>query len=163
MKRTILLITFLGLVRLLSFSQETSLTIDCQNPGWLSNLITYTQQQSVKNIKVTGYINATDLSFLGSLNTNQQLNGVIDLEDVQIVAENSNNNNKLTKGYFGSHIQHLILPKSLVFASNCLTGSTLDSLTVGGESLPIITSGMFYNTIYTKDGIEFNKNVKHLI
>ena len=144
-------------------AQETSLEVDCQNPGWLSNLINYTQQQTVRNIKVTGYINANDLSFLGSLNINQQLKGIINLEDVQIVGATNDDNNKINQGYFGSQIEHLLLPKSLVSAKTCLSGATVDTLTVGGEALPEITSGMFYKTIYQSDGIRFNKNVKHLI
>ncbi len=147
-------------------AQDLFLEVDCQNPGWLSNMISYPQQQSVKNIKVTGYINATDLSFLGGLNTNQQLNGIINLEDVKIVGESHEDDNKITEGYFGGHIQHLVLPTSLVSVSNCLAGgATIDSLTIGGSALPIINGiNMFYKKIISGgDGITFNKRVKHLI
>ena len=164
MKRLYLLIAVVTCIRLMSFSQATSLTVDCQTPGWLSSMINYGDQLTVKNLRITGFINETDLSFIGSLNKNQQLNGVIDLEDVQIVADNNSNNNKLTKGYFGGHIQHLILPKSLVSATKCLSGATLDSLTIGGESLPEITNSMFYGAVYSGgDGVRFNTHVKHLI
>lgn len=164
MKRTFLLIIIAFCFRSFSFSQATSLTVDCQTPGWLSSMINYGDQLTVKNLKVTGYINETDLLFIGSLNKNQQLNGVIDLEDVQIVAANNNDNNKLTKSYFSAHIQHLLLPKSLVSATKCLSGATLDTLTIGGESLPIITNSMFYGAVYSGgDGVGFNKRVKHLI
>ena len=152
----------MSLIAIISMAQATSLTIDCQTPGWLSSMINYGDQVTLESLKVTGYINETDLSFIGSLNKNQQLR-VIDLEDVQIVAENSSDNNKLTKGYFGGHIQHLLLPKSLISASNCLSGATLDSLTIGGESLPLITNGMFYSVSSSAVGAAFNKNVKHLI
>lgn len=164
MRRIIPFIIFASVFHLLSHSQATSLTVDCQTPGWLSSMINYGDQLTVKNLRITGYINETDLSFIGSLNKNQQLNGVIDLEDVQIVAENSSNNNMLTKGYFGAHIQHLILPKSLISASKCLSGATLDTLTIGGESLPVITNSMFYSAVYSGgDGVRFNTHVKHLI
>ncbi len=146
------------------FSQATSMTIDCQNPGWLSSMINYGDQQTLENIKVTGYINATDLSFLGSLNTNQKLNGVVDLEDVQIVGATSDKNNILKSGFFSGYIRHLILPKALVDATECLNGLTLDSLTFGGESLPSIIDKMFYRGYYAPgDGSTFNRNVKHLI
>ena len=163
MKKTSFIIAAMLCCCLNVFSQATSLTIDCQTPGWLSSMINYGDQQTLENIKVTGYINGTDLSFLGSLNTNQLLHGVINLEEVHIVAANNSENNKLTKGYFGGHIQHLILPKSLVSAKECLTGATLDTLTLGGESLPSINSHMFYKTIYQNDGIRFNESVKCLI
>ena len=164
MKKSLLSLAFVLFSCLNMFSQATSMTVDCQNPGWLSSMINYGDQQTLENIKVTGYINETDLSFIGSLNTNQVLNGVINLEDVKIVGVKNEDNNIITKGYFGGHIQHLILPKSLVSASTCLSGSTLDTLTVGGDSLPEIANGMFYRNVYSGgDGVYFNKNVKKLI
>ena len=164
MKKNLFTAIFLSLIPIFLMAQATSLTIDCQTPGWLSSMINYGDQLTLQNLKITGYINETDLSFIGSLNKNQQLNGVIDLEDVEIVAANSSDNNKLTKGYFGGHIQHLILPKSLVSATKCLSGATLDSLTIGSESLTVITNSMFYNAVYSGgDGVTFNKRVKHLI
>lgn len=164
MKKNLFTTIFMSLIAIISMAQATSLTIDCQTPGWLSSMINYGDQVTLESLKVTGYINEADLTFIGSLNKNQQLNGVIDLEDVQIVAENNSDNNKLTKGYFGGHIQHLLLPKSLVSATKCLSGASVDSLTIGGEALPEIKEAMFYgdpNNI--NSGISFNKNVKHLI
>jgi len=163
MKNLLLLFTLAIWTNIHTSAQDVSLEVDCQNPGWLSNMINYTEQQTVKNIKVTGFINSSDLSFLGSLNGNHQLNGVINLEDVQIVGTSTEDNNKITQGYFSNHIQHLILPKALVSASKCLEGTSYDTVTIGGETLPIISSGMFYSCIYQNDGIKFNKNVKHLI
>lgn len=145
------------------FSQATSMTIDCQNPGWLSSMINYGDQQTLENIKVTGYINGTDLSFLGSLIINKKLNGVVDLEDVQIVGATSDKNNIFNTSFYGGYIRHLIMPKSLVDAVECLNGVTLDSLTFGGESLPSINDKMFYKKNYDPDGSKFNRNVKHLI
>ena len=68
------------------FSQATSLTIDCQTPGWLSSKISYENQQVLENIKVTGFINGTDIKFIRELNLNRSLHGCIDLGDVNIVA-----------------------------------------------------------------------------
>lgn len=163
MKKLFFAIAFVLCSCLDVFSQATSLTIDCQTPGWLSSMINYGDQQTLVNLKVTGYINATDLSFIGSLSKNQQLHGVINLEEAQIVGATNEDNNKLNQGYFGGHIQHLILPKSLVAADKCLSGTSLDSLTIGGETLPVITDGLFYQKKYALDGSSFNKNVKHLI
>ena len=67
-----------------AYAQATSLTVDCQTPGWLSSLINYGDQQTLENIKVTGYINGTDIQFIYDLNE-RSLTGVIDLEDVSMV------------------------------------------------------------------------------
>lgn len=67
-------------------AQVTSLTIDCQNPGWLSSKINYIDQTTIRNLKVTGFINATDLKFIGSLMHNRKLKGHLDLSESNIVA-----------------------------------------------------------------------------
>ena len=51
-------------------AQQTTLTVDCQTPGWLSSKIGYKDQQSVKYLTVTGYLNLTDMSFLAGLTKN---------------------------------------------------------------------------------------------
>jgi uncharacterized protein YjdB len=100
-----------------AFSQATSLTIDCQTPGWLSSMINYENQISLKNIKVTGYVNATDLNFIKRLNNNYSLSGVIDLEDVVTVQGGSIKGDSLMPQKFMSgwkHLQKFIYPKSLI-------------------------------------------------
>ena len=37
-----------------TFAQATSLTVDCQTPGWLSSMINYGDQQTLENIRITG-------------------------------------------------------------------------------------------------------------
>ena len=69
-----------------AYPQATSLTVDNQTPGWLSSKISYGDQQTVENLKVTGYLNGTDIQFIYDLNTKNSLGGVIDLEDVNIVS-----------------------------------------------------------------------------
>ncbi len=64
-------------------AQATDLVIDCQYPGWLSSMIKYGDQQTVQNLKVTGYINTDDLHFIGRL-IGLNLHGVLDLYDVNI-------------------------------------------------------------------------------
>ncbi|MDY6256717.1 MAG: Ig-like domain-containing protein [Bacteroidaceae bacterium] len=111
---------FLLCFSLYSNAQATDLTIDNQTPGWLSSKINYGDQQTVKNLKVTGYINNTDIRFIGSL-TQLSLNGVIDLGDVTIVGNSWNGHFKspssatstyVTEDYSYS-IQKLILPHNL--------------------------------------------------
>ncbi len=81
-------------------AQATDLVVDCQTPGWLSSMIKSDDQQTVKNLKVTGHINKADLQFIGSLVSNQNLNGVIDIGDAAIVGDESNPANV----FYGSHI-----------------------------------------------------------
>ena len=80
-------VTFMMLFDCLaSFAQATDLVVDCQTPGGLSSKINYGDQQTVKNLKVTGYVNDTDLKFiLTLLKTN--LDGTLDLGDVEFVGD----------------------------------------------------------------------------
>ena len=96
-------------------AQATDLVVDCQTPGWLSSKINYGDQQTVKNLKVTGYINSDDLKFIGTLINNFSLDGRVDLSDVQIV------NNDMGVNAFGlptnsselKSLKCLLLPSSL--------------------------------------------------
>ena len=74
-------------ISLCANAQATDLVVDCQTPGWLSSKINYGDQQTVKNLKVTGYINNTDLKFIGTLIELRNLNGELDLTDCNIVSE----------------------------------------------------------------------------
>ena len=100
------------------FSQATDIVVDCQTPGWLSSKINYGDQQTVRNLKVTGYINEEDLKFIGSL-TQMNLKGVVDLGDVNIVGGKWNGAfDTLTKSWssdYNYHLQKLILPKMLTY------------------------------------------------
>ncbi len=92
MKKSLLTLAFVLCSCMSVFSQATSLTVDCQNPGWLSSKIGYGDQQTVKNLKITGYINGTDIQFIQELKTTQKLE-VLDLSDVSIVAGGSSDLN----------------------------------------------------------------------
>ena len=92
MKKSLLLCLTLS-ISLWVQAQATDLVVDCQTPGWLSSMINYGDQQTVKNLKVTGYINDVDLSFIGTLASNQTLNGIIDLGEVCIVGNGSTTDN----------------------------------------------------------------------
>ena len=98
------------------FAQATDLVIDCQTPGWLSSKINYGDQQTVKNLKVTGYINKTDLNFIGTL-TQLSLNGIIDLSEATIVENTWNGSFKtLSKSWesdYTYHLQKMIMPTTL--------------------------------------------------
>lgn len=85
MKKIILLLAIAICCWVGAYSQATSLTVDCQTPGWLSSMINYGDQLTLKHLKVNGYINGTDLQFLRDLVLMRHFNGSIDLEDVNIV------------------------------------------------------------------------------
>ena len=66
------------------FAQNTSLVVDNQNPGWLSSKIPFKNQESVKNLTVTGYINGTDIKFIRELINNRALTH-LDLTNTNII------------------------------------------------------------------------------
>jgi len=108
------------------FAQATDLVVDCQTPGWLSSKINYGDQQTVKNLKVTGYINSDDLKFIGQLIQTQSLNEKLDLSEVNVVGD------KMEENSFGMSsnnvtIQYLELPKSVKSFSSCLSKYTWNS------------------------------------
>lgn len=67
------------------FAQNVTLVIDNQNPGWLSNKIPFKDQESVKNLTVTGYLNGTDIKFIRELISNRVLTH-LDLTNANIIA-----------------------------------------------------------------------------
>lgn len=123
------------------------MTIDNQTPGWLSSKIEYTDQQTLENLKVTGYINGTDIKFIRELNTNLNLHGIIDLSEANIVAggdayyssysikENNKLGNYTFNGLNGlNQISKLILPISLIDTGDNEFGQTkIDTLIVYGN------------------------------
>lgn len=70
MKKIVLLLSAILLMAsntLESYAQKISITIDNQNPGWLSSKIVYKDQVTLKNLTVTGYLNGTDIAFIREL------------------------------------------------------------------------------------------------
>ncbi len=123
MKKPVLLIVLSFCAYINSYAQATSLTVDCQNPGGLSNLITYSDQQTVRNLKVTGYIDGSDLVFIRNLINNRKLTGVIDLEEVHIVAGGditSDNNLKGCQFWATNKIKKI---KKIIFPNTLKSGS----------------------------------------
>lgn len=74
MKQLIYLIIFLNTI--FALHSQSHISLDCQNPGWLSSMLTYTQQQEIEDLEVTGYINETDIKFISNIITNHKLNRV---------------------------------------------------------------------------------------
>ena len=171
MKKVLILFAVVLFSSLNSFSQATSLTIDNQTPGWLSSLIPYSDQETLQSIKVTGYINGTDIKFIRELNKNRSLNGCIDLEDANIVSGGSSYggsdgyisvstttaDNQLTQYMFAylNPIRKIILPKSLIgFTENLgyafqFLNTEVDTLVING-SMESIARGNSHDNIYWK-------------
>ena len=162
------------------FAQATDLTIDNQTPGWLSSKINYGDQQTVKNLKVTGYINNTDIRFIGSL-TQLSLNGVIDLGDVTIVGNSWNGHFKspssatstyVTEDYSYS-IQKLILPHNLTSylePKHSFGQSSVDTLVFDTQVNKIGDyCYAYYSSYYNNSGKDndtqytFRRKIGHLI
>lgn len=121
MKKSLLLCLTLC-ISLLANAQATDLVVDCQTPGWLSSKINYGDQQTVKNLKVTGYINNDDLKFIGLLVNNQRLDGTVDLSECSIVKSGTGG---VDNGFSGlllekkDTIKCLRIPKSASSVSGC--------------------------------------------
>ena len=140
------------------YSQVTSLTVNNPNRGYLSTQISSEDKKNIENLKVTGQINNNDLKFIGTLMESYKLHGIIDLEDVIVIGDTEANDNRITQGYFKGTAKHIKLPKSLVYANNCLDDLTLvDTVTIGGEAMPTI-HGRLSSSYSSKKGF-----IKHVI
>ena len=94
--KQILTLFMLTISYMLCGAQATSLTIDNQTPGWLSSKINYGDQQTVENLTITGYINSTDLSFIGTLIQKQKLSKSVDLSEAFIVGDAEREDNDIS-------------------------------------------------------------------
>ena len=147
MKRLIT-ICMMASISLAMFAQATSLTVDNQTPGWLSSKINYGDQTTVRNLKVTGYINATDLKFIGTLIQDRNLDGRLDLSEVNVVGEGTNaKDNYLEVAFFGlskaDTLSYFSLPKSLTELGTWY-GLCLDTLVFDTKMQK--TGSTFYQT-----------------
>jgi len=166
MNKRLLLIFIISFFRLLSYSQATSLTIDCQTPGWLSSMINYEDQQTIRDLRVTGYINSSDLIFIGKLIKNHSLDGSLDLSDVEITPINKLDENafRLSKS---DTIRMIIMPKSLKNSYKCFNTSKsghylkVDTLIAGGEIMHKISQNCFtgpINCVVFREGTDSINN-----
>ncbi len=150
-------------------AQQTSLIVDNQTPGWLSSKIPFADQATVKNLKVTGYLNGTDIKFIRELT---ELRNVVhlDLSDANIVAGGD--------AYYSSYVTKddefdwamydfkdkkgtfLSVPMS-VKKTSFSSSNKVDTLVYGGEVLHIIkNSGIsgivsgFTDYLYLREGVD---------
>ena len=161
MKKSLLSIAFVLCSCLNTFSQATSLTIDCQNPGWLASYISPTDVQNIHSLKVTGIINSTDLATIGNLVKNYQLHERLDLENVDIEG------NILSGDMFGvtnCQLRYMSLPLSVQKLESCVNWVKLDTLVCGSEIMPVFDSNGYLPKIDTKhlilrDGVVYYYSV----
>ena len=166
MKKSLFFIAVVLCSCLNAFSQATSLTIDCQTPGWLASYINPTEAQNIRSLTVTGVINSTDLATIGNLVKNYQLNERLDLENVDIEG------NYLSGDMFGvsdCQLQFLSLPLSVTKLENCVNWVKLDTLVCGSEIFKCFQNRYITYTPYvgSQGYYEYASNedfqVKHLI
>lgn len=151
-------------------AQSEAMTVDNQMPGWLSSKIAYTDQVSLKSLKVTGYINGTDLAFVKKLMKNKSLVHV-DLSDANIVSGGGVKDNEVSYGfYFQEQKQgtYLSLPVNAEvindFYRNGPSGSdvpgnnVIDTLVLGGPSYKRFTLDRQHhflaNYLYLREGVD---------
>lgn len=112
-------------------AQQTTLTVDCQTPGWLSSKIGYKDQLSVKNLTVTGYLNLTDMSFLAGLTEKNLIH--LDMSGVEMIEKPT-----YLKGYkgnkFASSLQFFSLPNNDNNLKSYAAGE-VDSVFVNAEGI----------------------------
>lgn len=151
-------------------AQSEAMTVDNQMPGWLSSKIAYTDQVSLKSLKVTGYINGTDLAFVKKLMKNKSLVHV-DLSDANIVSGGGVKDNEVSYGfYFQEQKQgtYLSLPVNAerinYFYKSGPSGfdepgnNVIDTLVLGGPSYKRFTlyrqNHFLANYLYLREGVD---------
>lgn len=151
-------------------AQSEAMTVDNQMPGWLSSKIAYTDQVSLKSLKVTGYINGTDLAFVKGMMKNKSLVHV-DLSDANIVSGGGVKDNEVSYGfYFQEQKQgtYLSLPVNAerinYFYKSGPSGfdepgnNVIDTLVLGGPSYKSFTlyrqNHFLANYLYLREGVD---------
>lgn len=139
-------------------------------PGWLSSKIAYTDQVSLKSLKVTGYINGTDLAFVKGMMKNKSLVHV-DLSDANIVSGGGVKDNEVSYGfYFQEQKQgtYLSLPVNAEVINNFYRSgpsgfdepgnNVIDTLVLGGPSYKRFTlhrqNHFLANYLYLREGVD---------
>lgn len=151
-------------------AQSEAMTVDNQMPGWLSSKIAYTDQVSLKSLKVTGYINGTDLAFVKGMMKNKSL-VYVDLSDANIVSGGGVKDNEVSYGfYFQEQKQgtYLSLPVNAerinYFYKSGPSGfdepgnNVIDTLVLGGPSYKSFTlyrqNHFLANYLYLREGVD---------
>ena len=158
MKRTIFLIALTLFYYIGIFAQATSLTIDLETPGTLLEKIDFKDRSTLQELRVTGFINESDLAKMAGLITNGSLK-ILDLENATICSSYSITN-ELSTAVFQSipqskHFQKFILPKTLntTDLSQLLSSTYLDTLIINGTMTGLVIGGSTGSSSGTPTGI----------
>lgn len=163
MNRNLLMSILLMFIGLSAYAQQTSLTVDNQTPGWLSSKIEYADQQTLENLKVTGYINGTDINFIRDLNINGELT-CLDLSEAHIVAGGEpyrgttyyTENDKITSLLFDdfNHLKKIVLPLSTInIAGSVFSSNEVDTVIVNGTFTDLNLQYFYHvKNIYISEG-----------
>lgn len=144
--KQLLFLLLLLVVHLRLDAQDKKMTIDNQTPGWLSSLLTYPQQKTIEDLTITGYVNATDMSFVSNLIKNYNLK-VLDLSKVNTITNGKEHfiwDNFLSTGT-DKKLQRLRLPlivegriPSTTSGTRYIINSNVDTLEVGWEDFSVL-------------------------
>lgn len=118
------------------YAQKTSLTVDCQTPGWLASYLDPSIAPNATDLTISGSLNEADFKVIGNMMKNYQLKGKLDLSEVQIVGEQESFFSGDMFGVTDCRLSYLSLPKSLTNMERTLSFGEVDTLEVGGEALP---------------------------
>ncbi len=122
---------FIFLNTIFALHSQNRISLDCQTPGWLSSMLTYTQQQEIEDLEVTGYINETDIKFISNIITNHKLNR-IDLSKAVCV------DGKMYLTHSGRQPRYISYPISPTFDAPVNMGVS-DTLVVNSKKVVNIT------------------------
>lgn len=164
MKKHLFLMMLLTNIWIATFAQQTTMTVDCQTPGWLSSKINYGDQKTVENLTITGYLNSTDIEFLRELNLEHNLHGVLDLSEVRIVPSQgkyATEENKLQRQMFNrlNTFKKVVLPihvtESNLYSQSESYAIRIDTIVVKANVKKInIGSFTHCKALYLPEGVE---------
>lgn len=153
MKKVLLLLIVSLCINL--HAQETKLVIDNQNPGWLSSLISYPQQNTLEELIVTGFVNKADMDFINGIINNHNLK-VLDLDAVNL-AEAEYGDGVIWHDFIKINgdrsLQKICLPRNI---NNNIGGiiinnkGSIDSLVISTEDINNITLSLSLTVIYSR-------------
>ena len=151
MKKLLLCMAFFSVLGIKA--QENVMIVDNQTPGWLSSLMTYSQQTTVEDLTVTGYVNKTDMEFICNIIKKHNLK-ILNLYSVNVVKDDAEDN-VLWSGFidFGNtkRLQKIIMPIN-IWGVNYLDSfqgiihSAIDSV--------IISSPLTFNVIFQGETLD---------
>ncbi|MDE7409795.1 MAG: Ig-like domain-containing protein [Muribaculaceae bacterium] len=152
-------------------AQATTLKVDNNVPGTLSQRILYDDKLTVENLIITGELNGDDLKFIQTLNSSYNLTGTLDISEVLLTGSYSygngtfsvlTNNINVKAFQTSRRLNKLILPKSATqwtesacFSSSArITHLNVDSLILSDPKFKAIGGIGNPSYLYIGEGVE---------